>query len=307
MGKLEQAKLIYDEIEIPKELEQMVNDTIEKSKIMHNHNQKKEVNKRKGGRHFVSRWAAGSAAAAAAVLMIGLNTSSTFAAAAQDVPVLGNLARVLTFRTYETAEEDMAVYGEVPGVELIGATVEEKAFSDEVNARIQEQCDAYLKGAVERVEEYRTAFLETGGTEEEFAEKNIVISVDYEVKSQTEDTLSFVVNGTESWVSAYAMSEYYNLDLRSLKYLTLNDVLGESYVDIANESIKAQMREREEADENMIFWTEEEGGFASVDENTRFYINTDGLPVIVFEKYEVGPGAMGSVEFVINPSGAEAS
>ena len=40
-------------------------------------------------------------------------------------------------------------------------------------------------------------------------------------------------------------------------------------------------------------------GFKTVDENTNFYINADGNPVVCFEKYEVSPGFMGVQEFVI--------
>lgn len=296
MGKLEQAKTVYESIEIPKELGERVNQTIEKSRILHEH--QKGQKSAKTGRRVLSGTVT-AAAVAAAVLVAGLNTSSTFAAAAKDIPIFGKVAEVLTFRTYETVDEDKTVYGNLPGVTIENATVEEQDFSAEVNALIQEKCDAYIGEAVTRVYEYKDAFIATGGTEEEFARKEIVIQVNYEILSQSEDTVSFVVRGTENWVSAYAMTDYYNLDLKGLRYLTLEDVLGADYINIANKSIKEQMQQREEEDSNQIFWTAEEGGFESIDENTRFYINDQNQPVIVFDKYEVAPGAMGMVEFVI--------
>ena len=45
-------------------------------------------------------------------------------------------------------------------------------------------------------------------------------------------------------------------------------------------------------------------GFKTVDENTNFYINADGNPVVCFEKYEVSPGFMGVQEFVIEKPAA---
>lgn len=298
MGKLEQARRVYEEIEIPAELKIMVNETIEKSRIVHGHSHK-AVPSKKG--YLIKKWSAMGMLAAIAICMIALNTSSTFAAAAQNIPFIGRLAKVFTIRVYDTADVDMTVYGKVPGVELSGVTVEEKDFSAEVNERIQEKCDTYMKDAVERVKEYKEAFLATGGTEEEFEAKEIVITVDYEITSQTNDTVSFNISGTESWVSAYSMREYYNLDLGSLTYLTLEDLLGESYVSIVNDSIKKQMHEREATNEGIVFWTEAEGGFSTIDKTTAFYINGEGKPVVVFEKYEVAPGAMGNVEFVIEP------
>lgn len=293
MGKIEQAKMAYQDIEIPKELHEMVDRTVERSRIVH------QYHKKKSGKNGLRRGGLSAAAAEAVIFVADLNTSSTFAAAAGQIPVIGNIAAVLTFRDYEYADADKTVYEKIPGVTIEEANVAETAFTDEVNVKIQQACDTYLAGAIRRVEEYKEAFIATGGTEEEFAEKKIVISVDYEVKNQTEDTLSFVVKGTENWASAYAMTAFYNLDLENLSYLTLKDVLEPNYVEIANASIREQMRAREEADGSVIFWTEEEGGFTTVDEHTHFYIDSEGRPVIVFDKYEVGPGSLGMVEFAI--------
>lgn len=290
MGKIEETKKIYNAIEIPEELKKRVAQTIEKERLLYMHQKKKKHH---------ARYGMCTVAAAAALFVLGLNTNSAFAAAAQNVPVLGSVAKILTFRSYQYMEGETSVFGEIPGVEIKAATVKEMEFSAQVNEKIQNECDAYLEGAIERVEEYRQAFLETGGTEEEFAEKNIEIKVSYQIKSESENVLSFLVQGTESWVAAYAMNEYYNLDLKHMTYLTLADVLGEDYIDIANTSIRAQMDAQMQAG-TAEYFTEEEGGFSGISEDSRFYINEEGLPVIVFEKYEVAPGAEGMVEFVID-------
>ncbi|MOA66629.1 Anti-sigma-V factor RsiV [compost metagenome] len=39
--------------------------------------------------------------------------------------------------------------------------------------------------------------------------------------------------------------------------------------------------------------------FTSISKDQSFYINNDSKLVIVFNEYDVAPGAMGSVEFVI--------
>ena len=51
-------------------------------------------------------------------------------------------------------------------------------------------------------QEYKKAFMETGGTEEEWEAHDINIHVGYEIKAQTEAYLSFAVQGTENWSSA---------------------------------------------------------------------------------------------------------
>ena len=56
-------------------------------------------------------------------------------------------------------------------------------------------------------------------------------------------------------------------------------------------------------DKNISYWVNDsEIGeeFASVKADSNFYWNQDGNMVIVFDKYEVGSGSMGTPEFVID-------
>ena len=80
--------------------------------------------------------------------------------------------------------------------------------------------------------------------------------------------------------------------------VTLKDLLGDDYIQQADESIKKQMEERAAA-ENISFLSPEEGGFTGITAETPFYINESGNPVIVFEKYEIAPGSAGEIYFEI--------
>ena len=51
--------------------------------------------------------------------------------------------------------------------------------------------------------------------------------------------------------------------------------------------------------EDYTYFDEAMGGFTTVTEDTHFYINQAGNPVVVFDKYEVAPGFMGQQEFEI--------
>lgn len=175
---------------------------------------------------------------------------------------------------------------------------ETKNLADEINEEIKAKCDAYAAAAVERAKEYKKAFLDTGGTEAEWKEHDIQIRVWYELKSQNDSHLSFTVSGSENWVSAYSETYYYNIDLTNGRYLSLEDLLGPGYMEKANESIRAQIKVRE-ADSEVKFFTKAEGGFETVTADTPFYINEKGNPVVVFEKYEIAPGALGRPEFEI--------
>ncbi|MCI8863266.1 MAG: DUF3298 domain-containing protein [Lachnospiraceae bacterium] len=288
MKELEKSKETYESIVIPKELEGKVQETIEASR------RKREKRFAKNRRRKLYRWAVGIAAVFTVATTIGLNTSEAFAMEVQKIPVIGELARILTIRSYEKTEGDTQIAAEIPGVDL---GEDGQKLSEEVNAQIEKMTAQYESEAVERAEEYKKAFLETGGTEEEWAEHDIRIRVWYEIKNQTEDVLSFVVKGTESWTSAYVETRYYNLDLESNEFLTLESFLGKDYVEKANESIRGQIEERMKKGE--AFFAPEEGGFETIEAEPDFYVNEKGNPVIVFEKYAIAPGAMGEVEFEI--------
>lgn len=236
-----------------------------------------------------------AAAAACILFIVALNTSSVFAKEVAQLPIIGGLAQVLTFRSYETEKDAIAVSVEIPTIEMIaedtGITVEK------INQEIFEQCNQYAKEAVMRAEEYRSAFLETGGTLEEWKKHNIKITVNYEIKQQNNEYLSFVVRGMENWTNAYNKSKYYNLDLSTGKFVTLKDMLDGDYIELVNKSIREQIAKRQSAGE--IFFTAEEGGFTGISEDVKFYINKNNHPVIVFEKYEIAPGASGEIEFEI--------
>lgn len=291
MGRLEKVKLEYDNIPVPEELNTRIQKEIDKAERRMIQKKKILALRRKSR----LRRAAAVAAAVCIAFTAALNTSTAFAEEAAQLPVIGALARVLTFQTYESEEDGIGVSVEVPTVDMIQADTGIEV--DEVNREIYELCRKYADEAVLRAEEYRKAFLDTGGTEEEWEAHKIEIQVGYEIKSQTEQYLSFLVRGTESWTAAYSGTRYYNIDVNTGNLITLEELLGSDYIRIADESIKQQINSRREAGE--IFWPEEEGGFTGISEDTKFYINENGNPVIVFEKYEIAPGSSGEIEFEI--------
>ena len=313
MNQWEEAKKKYDGIPIPEELEKRVQAAVDASaqkraadgQLPLTRQTKKRLDGRRltgkelAGRSLTRRRLAGRGlAAAAAVTLVFtalVNTNTAFAETVNGIPVIGTVARLLTFQSYERAERDYKLTVEVPGVELTGQDA--KGLESFVNGQIQAQCDAYAEAAVERAEAYKKAFLDTGGTQEEWEAHQIEIHVWYELKAQSEDYLSFVVHGTENWNSASSGSVYYNLDLRQKKLITLKDLLGEDGIRKAEESVKAQMKQME-AEQGITFWEPEEGA-AVVSDETSFYINEAGNPVVVFEKYEIAPGSAGEITFEI--------
>lgn len=280
MKRLDEARRAYENIPIPDELEARVEEGIRQGRLARQARMKSR-----------RRWL--SAAACLAVMVAALNISPAVAHAAAGVPVLGRLFQVLTFVSYEKTEDGVNYSVDVPQVD---------AGSDlaaSVNALIQERVDQHLERARQDWEDYRTAFFATGGTEEEWGDREMDVIVDYEIKSQTDTQLSFVVSFGEGWVASMEERYFYNLDLAENRPITLRDLLGENWVEICNAAIQEQIDASADADGFTYFFPPEQGGFTTVDEDTGFYIREDGVPVVVFPQYAIAAGAAGFPEFPI--------
>lgn len=284
MKKIEDAKNKYNNIEIPKELNYMTNALIKLNKPKNNF------------RYFYT-----TAAGFVLFILIGVNVSETFATSFSKIPIIGKIVSVVSIYG-KKIDNDKVVNTEVPKISSEDENVKDTA--DKLNKQIQDIVDNYTKEAEQHIAEYKEAFIATGGTEEEFQQKNIVVDVSYDVKSESKDHLSLVLSANENWVNAYNVSYFYNINLNTGENITLKDLLGDDYINIVNESIKNQIKERMAKDENVMFFgygndSSNIGGFETITDETNFYISENGNPVIVFAKYEIAPGAMGQIEFEI--------
>lgn len=296
MRNLKDAKNIYDHIVVPEELDQRLRDAL--------------VNAPEPKKQPIrfSRYIKAATATAAALLLcftVGLNTSQTFAKEASELPIIGAIAKVLTVRSYETTEDTTTTKVEVPEVQVETESETVSNAITDVNAEIQSLVDEFTEQKKVEIEEYKEAFLETGGTEEEWAERTIDINVNYDVKYQSETKLSLLVDAWISWFNFQEERHFYNIDLVTGNELTLKDLLGEDAYEYAADCVFQQMNEKVAEDPEMnIYWGINSGEdsnmeFAGVNENTPFYINEAGNVVISYNKYEAGPGYMGVQEFEI--------
>lgn len=390
------GKEIYDGIMIPPELDEIVKKTIgsrDKESI------DKQYKETRSPISEIMKYIGAAAAAITVSIIIGLNSSESFAKEMGEVPVLGAVAKVFTVRQYTIKKENLTIDTSVPNVEIDAEeqTPEEKTsvisepdnenfeeggetnegntnntvsgniisddtisgneveddthmtisgndiisvsgdekkvidsldtptvpvtvssndiytqavtvndFTLDINKKINNYIQKYISSETERFEEYKTAFFETGGTQEEWADRKFDIAVDYEIKYQRGAVVSFVITAAENWCAAYGERTFYNLDLLNGKNIELSDLLGNDYIEVANVQIIRQMKERVKENPDYVYWgITDEGavqgfdGFKTINEDTAFYINSSGNPVIVFDKYEVGPGFMGEQEFEI--------
>jgi hypothetical protein len=249
----------------------------------------------RAGRRRRQLWRRALSAAACLALFFGaVNLSPTFAQAMGEVPVLGRLARLFTVAEYTLQDREHLIDVRLPALENTGNTALEQRINLEIAQRIQQVLDE----AEARARESRQAWIDTGGDPEEFMP--IIIHVDYELKCSSEEYVSFLLYKTETTASAYTEIFTYNLDLETGKELTLRDLLGPNYKEVADQVVREEIDRRSQLPGNVFFTEEEYGGqFEGISPEQKFYLNQAGRPVLLFEKYEIAPGFMGIQAFEI--------
>lgn len=281
----------YAQIPIPSELDSAVDAAIQKGR---------RHRRRRAWTGFLTPLAA----CAAFVLM--LNVNAAFAYAVYDIPVLGDLGRIFTFREYREETDTFIADVKIPNVDLSGLEGN-AAWAEAINETITETMEKSVAESMDRAEEYYEAYVETGGDPEEFHQ--ILIDVDYEVKYSSQNILSFVIYKCETLATGYQENYYYNIDLQTGEEITLEEILGPRWAEIVAEQVEEQLAQFPEEDKEMLFTDyleirdvveNREGSYYHIG----FYLDEAGSPVVVFPKYTLGAGALGLLEFPITvPTG----
>lgn len=230
-------------------------------------------------------------AAAFAVFTLVLNTVPTFASAMYEVPVLGEVCRVLTVRSYHYEDETKNVDIEIPAIDV---ELGDADWAESVNRLIEATIEYEVAQSEQRAEEYYNAFISTGGTPEDY--HAIGIEVDYEVYYASEDVLSFAVIKTETLASAYETFHYYNYDLRTGQELTAEDLAGQAWREKAKAALTELMTDPAEG---AVYWELDDEALDAAIDGAQLRLSSTGEPVLVFQKYSIGPGSMGRPEITL--------
>lgn len=236
--------------------------------------------------------------AALCIFTLSLNISPTFAESLSEIPVIKTIAQVLTIRNYDFESENITGSVTIPEVDIDTPSkdgADEPSLEAYINDTIQDKVTETLTEATIRANEYKTAYLETGGTEEGYANKKMTVTVDYEVFIQNDDYISFRVFTHESLAAVYAENLYFTIDLKHQQSLTLEDLLGSDYINIIAEVVKADISK---SPDKYFDTVKSEDWLPRTD--TDFYINELFELIVVFDKYELAPGAAGRLEFKFN-------
>lgn len=280
-NRLDELKQAYESIPIPEGLEFRVRSSIEQAKrdLRKEQPKMKKTNK---ARKILKNTGITAAAAMLSIVVLS-NSGAGVARAMEQVPVLGAITRVVTFRTYEDTQGQMSAHVEVPKVEGGGQAL---------NQTIQDYTNTII-------EQYKADVKAGDG-------KGLMnVDLGYQVVTDSDRLFALRFNKTVIMASGDESVKIYNVDKATGKILTLDQLFqpGSDYAGPISENIKVQMRQKMKEDPDLTYWLDgsdvPQWDFQSVDKDSTFYVNGDGNLVIVFDEGAVAPMFMGVQEFTI--------
>ena len=214
------------------------------------------------------------------------NVSVAYAEAFEEIPIIGRLIKVITVRNYFYSDDYHEMDIDVPKV-----SGEDGDAADYINNDVNKLTDTLVKQFYKDLD----SIGDSGHTS---------IYVDYETVTNTESWFTLKMRVHEAAGSSNTYYKYYHIDRKSGKIIKLSDLSeDEGFLETLEKEIRQQMRSQMDNDSSKIYWLDNSvigKDYVAVTPEHNFFWNENGDLVIVFDKYEVAPGAMGTPEFTVD-------
>ena len=213
------------------------------------------------------------------------NISPNIAYAMEEIPIIGKIVKVVTIRNYFEKYGNSEIELEIPNIKN-----HDNSESD-ANNDINEDVERLSKKIMDD-------FMKNKNPKQYSS-----INVKTDVIRNTENLFTLKLTTTEVSASSDTKYKYYHIDKKEDKIVKLSDLfINDEYKTIFKDEIRKQMIERMKNDPNITYWLDnekEEWSFLNISDNTNFNFSKNGNIIIIFDKYEVGPGSVGAPEFEI--------
>ncbi len=238
----------------------------------------------------VGKRVAWSLAGVAAAFILVVNTVPQIAYASRNIPVLGQVVRVVTFGRYEVKHDGVDAVITTPKIEGLLDKELEAMLNNEFKEHSNMVIAAFEKDVKELEAEYGNDF-------------HLGVEANYVVRTNNDDIIAIDTYIVNTVGSSSTKHSFYTIDKHTGKLLELKGLFNQDadYITPISEYITTQMKKQNEAG-TADFWIVNEDnpdGFEKIKPNQNFFINESGNIVIAFGKYEVAPGAYGCPEFEI--------
>ena len=200
-----------------------------------------------------------------------------------DIPVIGAFVRVLTIRNYlyeDTRHELNAKIPEIMDNEHMDATT-----------WINEDIEALTSAIISKFyQELKIPSNKGYGS----------VYIDYETITNSIQWFTLKLSVSEVTGSSDMSFKYYHIDRTAGRYVTFGDLFPSKNYAWLEKRIVSQIQTQSEHEEDIFYWGNIEEDSIALDAEQNFYFKENGDLVIVYDKYEIGPGAIGCPEFVIS-------
>ena len=219
----------------------------------------------------------GAAAAAMIAITVLANATPALANAMEQIPVIGSIAKVVTFRTYEDKKDNFEADIKVPQVTIEGTE------GAQVIAMYEEELS------------------------KDNGEGHYGLDSRYEVVTDNSKYLSIRIDTTLTMASGTQFVKVFTIDKATGNVISLKDLFHDrpEMLDAVSTNIKSQMAEQMAKDDSVMYFYQSDmpdEDFKGLTGDESYYFNENGELVITFNEYDVAPGYMGAVQFTIPSS-----
>ncbi len=228
-----------------------------------------------------------SAACAMITFTAALNVNYTFASNVASNKFMKPIVNILTGNRYEFHENNIEANIVAPVIKGLSDKEIENKINDEIEKMTNELIAGFEKDSADlsKVD----------------ADAHLGMESNYVVKTDNDEVLSIDIYVVNTVGSSSTIHKFYNIDKVTGKEINLKDMFkdDDNYLENISKYVEEEMEKQNAESEYELYITTYDDIYKLISEKQSFYINENGNVVIVFDKYEVGPGSTGCPEFEI--------
>lgn len=236
--------------------------------------------------HTTTRRLISTAACVLFVMLVLLpNMSVTYAHAMENIPIIGDLVEIFTIRNYFYSDGRHELDAEVPEVNVPN--------NEQVSNLINKDVNELTSEVIHKFYDDLEVSHDTGYGS---------IYIDYQTITNTDEWFTLKLTVSEVQASSNTYFKFYHIDRTNGTYVTFGDLIDSEDFGAIEQIIREQMEAEMAANPDVVYWTEDTElgqSITALSADQNFYFDDAGNLVIVYNKYEVGPGSMGCPEIVI--------
>lgn len=238
---------------------------------------------------YTAKTVGGTLTVLAVAFSLCVNVSPSLAVAMSDVPVVGDIVRVVTLNRYENKIGGSEAEIVTPKIEGLRDEELMNKINEELGNNANELIAEFEKEALLLQAEYGD-------------DAHMGVGSDYTIRTDNDDYYAIDVYFYNMVGSSSTTHKFYTVDKHTGDIVTLKGIFKENadYIELISEIVKDKITKRNE--NGGAYWVEDDEfteGFKGIKENQNFFINEEGNIVICFDKYEVAAGSEGCPEFEI--------